>query len=36
MYSSSVHVQVNYKLGLELRLQTFVILYIHPHKNPII
>jgi len=36
MHSSYTHIQMKYKSSLELKLQTFVILDIHPHKNPTI
>jgi len=36
MHFSYAHFQMKYKSSLELGLQTFVILNIHPHKNPTI
>jgi len=36
MHSNYAHIQMKYKSSLELGLQTFVILDIHPHKNPTI
>ena len=36
MHSSYAYIQMKYKSSLELGLQTFVILDIHPNKNPTI
>jgi hypothetical protein len=36
MQSSFARIQMNYKSSLELKLQIFVALDIHPHKNPTI